>query len=75
MKIKVFRIKSTLMFMKYDGNFDNTKSYYIQFSLKDPWWFPKKGTVCNGSVTLWGWLFFYVGCNTEQLKGEGNYGK
>ena len=51
----------------YNIKTDIAKEYWLQISTKDPWFKPKRDTVCNGKITLWGWLFFYVGCNTDML--------
>lgn len=48
----------------------DNKSYFIQFSLKEPWFLPKRDTILGGRVTLWGWLFFYIGGDTEDLGTE-----
>lgn len=46
------------------------KGYYMQLSTKDMWLMPKRDTVCDGEVTLWGWLFFYIGCNTNMIRNK-----
>lgn len=42
-------------------NLDSRKMYFLQFSLKDPWLTPRSGLVCQNTIKMYGWLFFYVG--------------
>lgn len=44
------------------------KRYWLQLSTVEPWLLPQKRKICDDKVTLWGWLFFYVGCDTDMLK-------
>lgn len=60
--------RGTFCLLSYNKETSEKKKYYLQFSLINPWLLPKKGVVCNGKITLWGWLFIYVGCDTNMLK-------
>lgn len=43
-------------------------SFYIQLSLKDPWWLPRyEPHFGKSDVPLYGWLFFYFGRYTEGI--------
>lgn len=51
-------------------NFKTKEAYsiYFQFSLKDPWWYPKYDKhFGKGDYPLYGWLFFYFGRTTEGI--------
>lgn len=51
-------VRGTFSFLSLKNGYD----YVIQFSLKDPWWKPKKNIhFCHNYYTLYGWLFFYFG--------------
>lgn len=63
----VDRKNLTFLLTVYNSESKETKMYYMQYSTKDMWLIPKRDTICDGEVTLWGWLFFYIGCNTEML--------
>jgi len=67
-RFHVIRKGLTFSFLIWDKNGDNLRTYYIQFSTKDPWYYPKKELVCDGKVMLWGWLYFFVGCDPAILK-------
>ena len=41
-------------------NLRSKKTYFLQFSTKDPWWIPRS-EIRRDKVKLYGWLFFYVG--------------
>ena len=62
------RKRLTFLLTVYDLKTKEDKMYYMQYSTKDMWLIPKRDTICDGTITLWGWLFFYVGCNTEMLE-------
>lgn len=62
---RLIRTKVSFCFHIFNENID--KKYYIQISTKEPWIYPKKDTILEGEVTLWGWMFFYVGCDTKIL--------
>ncbi|HSQ89778.1 hypothetical protein [Romboutsia sp.] len=66
--LKIMRKRCTWMLVNYNRAKNTDKKYYLQFSLTDMWLVPKRDTILNGTVTLWGWLFFYVGCDTNLLK-------
>lgn len=61
------RSSLTFGYTIYTKATDERRSYYLQLSTEDPWWIPKRDTMSDGKVTLWGWLFFYVGCLTDML--------
>lgn len=70
-KGKTYRITKTSMTFLLniiDEKSLNDDKYYFQITNKDPWFIPKKDTICDGKVTLWGWLFVYVGCDTKMLR-------
>lgn len=61
--MKIKRLKTTFMFTT------NKNKYFLQFSLKDPWIFPKKDSkFLNGKITLYGWLFIYFGYSNKKEK-------
>lgn len=60
MKFKFTRKKLTFGLMSI-SKAKNVKRYYIQFSLKDPWFKPKVDRKYLNQLTLYGWLFFYFG--------------
>ena len=41
-------------------NLRSNKMYFLQCSIKDPWWTPKSELI-HDTVKVYGWLFFYVG--------------
>lgn len=65
------RKRLTFLLTVYSLDIEETKMYYMQFSTKDMWLRPKRDTICDGAITLWGWLIFYVGCNTDMLDKKG----
>lgn len=67
-KCRVTMVGLTFLLHMIDINTYDSKRYYLQLSAVDMWWFPKKDEV--GITTLWGWLFFYIGCDTNMLKKE-----
>lgn len=65
---KLKRARCTFALEKYIwSELEPIKRYWLQISTKEPWLLPKKETVCKGEITLWGWLFFYIGCDTKML--------
>jgi len=67
-KIKILRERCTFALVIYNVITEDLRKYYLQISRKDPWYIPRKGTIYKGKITLWGWMYFYVGCNTDMLK-------
>lgn len=62
------RKRLTFLLTVYSLDTKKAGMYYMQFSTEDMWLKPKRDTICDGAITLWGWLIFYVGCNTEMLE-------
>lgn len=63
--MKLLRSKTTFGLL----NKKSGRMYLLQFSLKDPWLFPKvdKHYGKNIDIVLYGWLFIYFGY-TDYLK-------
>lgn len=71
LKGKTYRLtRKSLTFLFNIINEDTLcdRKYYLQISNVDPWFIPKKDKILEGKVTLWGWLFFYIGCDSKMLK-------
>lgn len=64
----IHRTRLTFLLVVYNLDTEEVKHYYMQFSTEDMWLKPKRDTICDGTITLWGWLIFYVGCSTEMLE-------
>lgn len=37
------------------------KMYFLQFTTKDMWLKPTAKLICQNTIKMYGWLFFYVG--------------
>ncbi|WP_097006333.1 hypothetical protein [Lacrimispora amygdalina] len=63
MIIKYWRKNGSFYFMKADFKYKTAYTDVIQFSLKDPWLFPKYKDDFAGyeGLRFYGWLFFYFG--------------
>lgn len=68
MIIEVQRDGFTWNFMNVNFRTKEAYSIYIQFSLQEPWLFPKYDPhFSNLDIPLYGWLFFYFGRQTEGI--------
>lgn len=84
MKIKNYDIgicksKGIFGFHLYNAKLHILDSYFIHYSLVDPWWFPniKHNQYINkekptNSDWLCGWFFLYVGNMHYETDGKGN---
>jgi len=60
------RHRGTFLFAFANFKTQECYEWYIQFSLKAPWWIPKFDPwYMNGKWPLAGWLFFYFGRHTR----------
>lgn len=61
------RHRGTFLFAFVNFKTQECYEWYIQFSLKDPWWIPKYDLyfLNDGKWPLAGWLFFYFGRHTR----------
>ncbi len=61
------RHRGTFMFAFVNFKTQECYEWYIQFSLKTPWWIPKYDPyyLNDGKWPLVGWLFFYFGRHTR----------
>lgn len=71
MIINIVRKRFTWNIMKINFKTKEAYSIYFQFSLKDPWIFPKhEPHFGKTDISLYGWLFFYFGRQTEGILYE-----
>ena len=68
---KIIRERFTFNIMKVNFKTKEVYSVYLQFSLKDPWLFPKyEPHFGTADIPLYGWLFFYFGRYTDGILYE-----
>ena len=66
--IQMKRYRCTMGFVYAKFKTLELKSLYIQMSTKDPWWIPHYDPhYGKNNIPLFGWLFFYIGIDTECL--------
>ena len=71
MLLDVKRKRFTWNFMIANFKTKEVYSFYIQFSLTDPWWLPRyEPHFGKTDIPLYGWLFFYFGRRTEGILYE-----
>lgn len=66
-KVKFSKIRSTFGIVSRKTK----KIYFIQFSLKEPWLFPKREKHYKPNeldANIYGWLFFYFGTMPAIIK-------
>lgn len=64
----IFKKRIGTTFILVIVNFSTQECYeiYLNFSLTDPWWFPRYDPEFGKyKIPLYGWLFFYFGRKTE----------
>lgn len=61
------RHRGTFLFAFANFKTQECYEWYVQFSLKDPWWIPRYDPyfLNDGKWPLAGWLFFYFGRHTR----------
>lgn len=59
--MRIKRLGGTVYISKYFIFENCIRSYFIQFTTKEPFWFPKKEKMFNNTSWVAGWLFVYFG--------------